>query len=40
MVFPGSSYWNIGMGLAEGEVSEDEEGIGTMRDLRKNMAWL
>ncbi len=40
MVVPGSSYWNLGIGMAEGDVSTDEEGIGTMRNLGKNMAWL
>ncbi len=36
----GSSYWNLGMGLAPGEVEEDEEGLATMRHLGENMAWL
>ncbi len=40
MVVPGSSYWNMGLGLAEGDVAGDEEGIQTMRNLGKNMAWL
>ena len=40
MIIPGSSYWNIGMGLAEGEVEKDEEGIRTMQILGQNMAWL
>jgi multimeric flavodoxin WrbA len=40
MIIPGSSYWNIGMGLAEGDVEKDEEGIRTMQTLGKNMAWL
>ncbi|WP_440946126.1 flavodoxin family protein [Methanosarcina sp. T3] len=40
MVIPGSSYWNIGIGLAEGEVEKDEEGIRTMQVLGQNMAWL
>jgi len=40
MVVPGSSYWNVGLGLNVGEVSEDEEGIRTMNVLGGNMAWL
>lgn len=40
MIIPGSSYWNMGMGLAEGEVEKDEEGIQTMQTLGQNMAWL
>ena len=40
MIVPGSSYWNIGIGHKKGEVEKDEEGIQTMKDLGKNMAWL
>ena len=40
MIVPGSSYWNIGMGLAIGDVEKDEEGIRTMRTLGRNMAWV
>lgn len=40
MIVPGSSYWNIGMGNKKGEVELDEEGMKTMEDLGKNMAWL
>ncbi len=40
MIVPGSSYWNIGVGLAKGDVEKDEEGLKTMDDLGKNMAWL
>jgi multimeric flavodoxin WrbA len=40
MIVPGSSYWNIGVGLAKGDVEQDEEGIVTMTDLGENMAWL
>lgn len=40
MIIPGSSYWNMGMGLAEGDVEKDEEGIQTMQTLGQNMAWL
>jgi len=40
MIVPGSSYWNIGTGLAPGDVNNDEEGLSTMRTLGANMAWL
>lgn len=40
MIVPGSSYWNMGIGLNKGEVESDGEGIQTMRTLGQNMAWL
>ncbi len=40
MIVPGSSYWNLGVGLMAGDVDSDEEGIRTMRVLGQNMAWL
>ena len=40
MIVPGSSYWNIGIGLAPGDVKTDDEGIVTMKTLGANMAWL
>ena len=40
MIVVGSSYWNVGFGLAKGEVEQDEEGLETMQTLGQNMAWL
>lgn len=40
MIVPGSSYWNLGVGLDPGDVLKDKEGIGTFRDLGENMAWV
>jgi multimeric flavodoxin WrbA len=40
MVVPGSSYWNVGIGLEPGDVEKDEEAIQTMKTLGRNMAWL
>jgi len=40
MVVPGSSYWNVGIGLEPGDVEQDKEGIQTMKTLGQNMAWL
>jgi multimeric flavodoxin WrbA len=39
MVVPGSSYLNVGIGLAPGDVKHDDEGIATMKTLGQNMAW-
>jgi len=40
MIIVGSSYWNIGIGREKGEVTGDDEGMKTMRNLGENMAWL
>ena len=40
MIVPGSSYWNMGIGRAPGEVEDDGEGMMTMEILGQNMAWL
>ena len=40
MIVPGSSYWNLAIGRDKGDVRSDPEGIDTMRNLGKNMAWL
>lgn len=40
MIVPGSSYWNLGVARNPGEFAQDAEGIGTMQNLGKNMAWL
>jgi multimeric flavodoxin WrbA len=40
MIIPGSSYWNLGIGRQPGEVNNDLEGVQTMKNLGKNMAWL
>ena len=40
MIVPGSSYWNLGVGREPGEVRNDNEGMQTMSNLGKNMAWL
>lgn len=40
MIVPGSSYWNVGIGLNPGDVEKDAEGIKTMETLGANMAWL
>ena len=35
-----SSYWNIAHGCTPGEVTQDAEGMQTMRNLARNMAWM
>lgn len=40
MIIPGANYWNVGIGRDPGEVSNDQEGVQTMRVLGQNMAWL
>ncbi|TFG06533.1 MAG: flavodoxin family protein [Promethearchaeota archaeon] len=40
MIVVGSSYWNMGFGLAPGEVKKDTEGIQTFKNLGKNFAFV
>ena len=40
MIVVGSSYWNIGIGRDKGAVESDEEGMGTLRRLGENIAWV
>ncbi len=40
MIVPGSTYWNVAFGLDKGEVSKDQEGLDTIWNFGKNMAWV
>lgn len=40
MIVPGSTYWNVAVGKAPGEVENDKEGMDTIKNLARNMAWL
>lgn len=40
MFIPGSSYWNVAIGLNPGDVKNDEEGVNTIKVLGRNMAFL
>ena len=40
MIVPGSTYWNIAFGREKGEVTKDEEGVGTIKHFGKKVAWL
>ena len=35
-----STYWNDSFGAAPGQSAQDAEGLQTMRNLARNMAWL
>jgi hypothetical protein len=35
-----SQYWNIAYGRTPGETARDVEGLQTMRQLARNMAWV
>jgi multimeric flavodoxin WrbA len=40
MFVVGSSYWAMAYGQMPGDVQKDEEGLDTMRNLGRNMAYL
>jgi len=40
MIIPGSSFWNIGIGGAKGEVLEDAVGLSAMKALAEQIIWL
>ena len=40
MSVAGSTYWNVAHGRRPGEVELDEEGLRTMRNLARNLAWM
>ncbi len=40
MVVPGSTYWNVAIGRAPGDVNDDTEGIETVQRFAQNLAWL
>ncbi|MDY0040624.1 MAG: flavodoxin family protein [Desulforhabdus sp.] len=40
MIVPGSTYWNVGIGLEKGAVKADDEGLSNMRNLGETIAWL
>jgi len=40
VIVPGSSYWNLGFGLAPGDAAGDAEGLRNMRHLGQAIAWL
>lgn len=40
MIVPGSTYWNMGFGLQEGEIKEDDEAMVNMNHLAQAINWL
>lgn len=40
MIVPGSTYWNVGHGLKEGEIAGDAEAMQTLDALAENIIWL
>jgi multimeric flavodoxin WrbA len=40
MIVPGSTYWNLGVGMDKGEVNNDPEGLNNMLNLGETIAWL
>ena len=40
MVVVSSSYWNVVHGATPEDVKKDAEGLQTMRNLARNMAWI
>ncbi len=40
MPVAGSTYWNLAYGLEADEAQQDQEGMQTMRNLARNMAWM
>jgi len=40
MIVPGSTYWNIAFGRGKGEAAKDEEGVRTIRNFGRKLAWL
>ncbi len=40
MVVPGSSYWNVGQALREGDIAQDQEALATLDELARNIQWL
>jgi multimeric flavodoxin WrbA len=40
MIVPGSTYWNMGIGMDKGDVLKDDEGLSNMQYLGETVAWL
>lgn len=40
MIVPGSTYWNVGFGLAKGDIETDTEAFETIERFAENLAWL
>jgi multimeric flavodoxin WrbA len=40
MIVPGSTYWNIAFGREKGEATKDKEGVRTIKNFGRKLAWL
>ena len=40
MIVPGSTYWNVAIGRQKGQAVSDEEGVRTIRNFGRKLAWL
>lgn len=40
MIVPGSTYWNVGHAMKEGEIMDDTEALSTLDELARNIQWL
>lgn len=40
MIIPGSTYWNLGIGLDKEDVADDAEGVRNMQNLGEMINWL
>jgi len=40
MIVPGSTYWNVAIGRQKGEAANDEEGVRTIGNFGRKLAWL
>lgn len=40
MVVPGARYWPVAFGAGPGEALQDDEGVATIEELGRNVAWL
>lgn len=40
MIVPGSTYWSVAFGREKGEVAKDEEGVRTIKNFGRKLAWL
>src|SRR4030042_2575977 len=40
LVVPGSTYWNVAFGREKGELMNEEEGMKTVWNFGKNVAWV
>jgi len=40
MIIPGTTYWTVAVAREKGEAAKDEEGVATIRNFGRKVAWL